>query len=266
MPLVPPEPPREPAQPLELYALKIENRPSARLVPASRWRDWSNDTHDRFANRCLPLLVANQAGWVIENPLAFEARWNGGRTASATTIEFAEPGDPEERLVDSHFGYGIVTWAVPYLFRTPPGYNLLARGPANTPKDGIAPLEGLVETDWAVATFTMNWKITRADHPVTFGADEPFCMVVPQRRGELEAFAPELRDLADNADAKAGYERWSTGRDLMTAVKTYGMERGHVTAAQKAWEADYFRGHYPQGGPSPEHQTTLRLRPFERRI
>jgi hypothetical protein len=35
----------------------------------------------------------------------------------------------------SHFGSGILTWNVPYLFRTPPGYNLLVRGPANWPKD-----------------------------------------------------------------------------------------------------------------------------------
>ena len=64
-------------------------------------------------------------------------------------------------MVSSNFGYGIVTWYLPYLFRTSPGYNLWVRGPVNSPKDGIVPLEGLVETDWAEATFTVNWKITR---------------------------------------------------------------------------------------------------------
>ena len=44
--------------------------------------------------------------------------------------------------MSSHFGYGILTWTLPYLFRTPPDWNLLARGPSNLPKDGIQALEG----------------------------------------------------------------------------------------------------------------------------
>jgi hypothetical protein len=38
------------------------------------------------------------------------------------------------------------------------------------PKDGLAPLEGIVEADWAVVPFTMNWKLIRTV-PVGFEAD-----------------------------------------------------------------------------------------------
>src|SRR5262249_11468483 len=157
---------------------------------------------DMWANRCLPLLVANQGGWVLLTPVPFEATWSGEPSPSGTTIEFSDEL-PHPRPVASHFGYGIVTWAVPFLFRTPPGYNLLARGPANWPKDGISPLEGLVETDWAVTTFTMNWKITRPDVTVRFEEREPFCMIVPQRRGELEAFRPRFEELGDHPDTES---------------------------------------------------------------
>jgi hypothetical protein len=34
---------------------------------------------------------------------------------------------------------------LPMLFRSPAGYNLLVPGPANYPKDGVRPLEGIVE-------------------------------------------------------------------------------------------------------------------------
>jgi Family of unknown function (DUF6065) len=37
------------------------------LVPASRERSWMNSTRKRCANRCLPLLMANQAGWLVVN-------------------------------------------------------------------------------------------------------------------------------------------------------------------------------------------------------
>ena len=57
--------------------------------------------------------------------------------------------DAGQLLPASHFGDGILTWHLPILFRTPPGYNLLVRGPANYPKDAVSPLEGIVETDWA---------------------------------------------------------------------------------------------------------------------
>ena len=67
-----------------------------------------------------------------------------------------------------NFGHGVLTWHLNYLFRTSPGYNLYARGPANWPKDGIVPLEGIIETDWSVATFTMNWKVTVKNQPIDF--------------------------------------------------------------------------------------------------
>lgn len=118
-----------------------------------------DSTRERFANRCLPLLMANQAGWLVVNTTRVRARWNGG--AAPDSVEF-EYGDSASTFrPTSHFGRGIITWALPFLFRTPPGFNLLVRGPVNDLKHGIAALEGLVETDWSPSAFTLNWKFTR---------------------------------------------------------------------------------------------------------
>ena len=46
----------------------------------------------------------------------------------------------------SHFGEAVLTFSLPYLFRTPRGVNLWVKGPSNWIKDGIQPLEGIVET------------------------------------------------------------------------------------------------------------------------
>lgn len=67
-------------------------------------------------------------------------------------IQIQTAGDAHRHYVVSHFGAGVVTFTVPYLFRTPPSYNLHVRGPTNMPKDGIYPLEGIVETDWSQAS------------------------------------------------------------------------------------------------------------------
>lgn len=69
-----------------LVALHGAGGPSVSIEPAPRWRDWMNSTQQRWANRCLPLLIANEAGWVLLNESAFEARWDGDPNPSAVTI------------------------------------------------------------------------------------------------------------------------------------------------------------------------------------
>ena len=56
-------------------------------------------------------------------------------------------------------------------------------------KDGIHPLDGIIETDWAVATFTMNWKFTCVGVPVTFKKGEPIAMFFPFNEASLKPFS-----------------------------------------------------------------------------
>jgi hypothetical protein len=239
-----------------LIAYRTGPKPPLRLVPATRERDWIEATSDRFANRCLPLLMANQAGWYILNSHALTVTWDGGRSKRALRIDYRSGRPPYP--ASSHFGHGILTWRLPYLFRTPPGWNLLARGPANWPKAGIAPLEGLVEADWAVATFTMNWKLTAIGTPVSFEVDEPICLLVPQRRGELEAFAPQVREIASDPELHTAYAAWTESRGRFLA----DLQGRQPEAVRQAWQRDYFQGAAPDGTRAPAHQTKLRLRPF----
>ena len=101
----------------------------------------------------------------------------------------------------SHFALGIVTFQLTYLFRTEPGWNLFATGPTNNPKDGIAPLSGVIETDWLPYPFTMNWQMTRAG-TVRFEKDEPICMVFPIPADALPGVEVDVRNLADNPRAR----------------------------------------------------------------
>jgi hypothetical protein len=247
--------------PPTLLALYTGPEPEMPIVPARRWRDWMEATAFRVANRCLPLLMANQSGWALLNPHPFTATWSGDENPSGVTIEFDQKPPPARAFVTSHFGYGIVTWQVPYLFRTPPGWNLLARGPANDPRDGIGPLEGLIETDWSVAQFTMNWKITRTDHPVRFEAGDPFCVVVPQPRGALEAFEPKIGDIG-SSDAAEGHQIALRRRDQFQMARFVAEFAPNAEVDPREWEQDYFRGRLPDGSTVQEHQTKLVLRRF----
>jgi hypothetical protein len=211
---------------------------------------------DQFARRCLPLLLANQSGWFVLNEHEVRVTWTGAADHSAVKVELADPRARNGPV--SHFGSGIVTWNLPYLFRTPPGWNLLVRGPPNWPKDGIHPLEGLVETDWSVATFTVNWMLTRPNVPVTFTVGEPLCMLVPQHRRELEDFQPEERALDGDPATRAGYDSWSESR------QTFMIRPGRDSRPGRGgpWQGHYFRGTTPAGADAPDHQMKACLRPF----
>ncbi len=245
---------------LPLLAFPTTSTPPT-VAPAPRWRDWINAMEDRWANRCLPLLVANESGWTLLNPVGFRAEWSGDAAREGITVEFDDEV-PAPHPVASHFGYGVLTWSVPYLFRTPPGYNLLARGPANWPKDGVCALEGLVETDWSVATFTMNWMFTRPGASVRFEKDEPFCMVLPQKRGDLERFAPEIRPITSAPEIHAEAEQWARERDRVQVKKFLASYSKDFEEFRTSWEQDYFRGRTPGGRPAEEHDTRRKLRPF----
>ncbi len=243
--------------PLELIAYSVGQRAPMPIVPAPAARQWMDATDEHFANRCLPLLVANQAGWFILNSHSFRAVWNGDNAHAGLAIMYLD-GEPPYPA-SSMFGYGILTFSIPFLFRTPPGYNLLARGPANCPKDGIAPLEGVVETDWAVATFTMNWQLTRPDHVVEFAQGEPICMIVPQRRGELEEFRPQFQDIRVEPELEYHHRQWAESR-YQFKIRLNMMWQHRIRGL---WQKHYFHGTSPTGVQAPAHQLKLKLRSFE---
>jgi Family of unknown function (DUF6065) len=223
-------------------------------------RAWMEETTDRYANRCLPLLLANQAGWLILNEEDVDVTWTGGIDKTALSITAAGRG---AEVPVSHFGYGILTWHIPFLFRTTPGYNLLVRGPSNMPKDGVSPLEGIIETDWTVSPFTMNWKLTRPDHAVHFAREEPICMIVPQRRGELEHFQPTSSDLDAHLELVQPFELWRRRRgDFLKGLA----ESKVPIAPTDGWQKDYFVGRDPNGHHFEQHQTKLHLKDFRDQV
>jgi Family of unknown function (DUF6065) len=228
-----------------------------KLIPAPMERDWMDRTPDGFAYRCLPLNIANAHGWLMLNPVPFVARWNGEAGIDAVEVR---PVTDDAGLASSHFGFGVLTFSVHALFRTEPGYDLVATGPFNQPKDAIQPLTGIVETDWAPFTFTMNWKFTRKNTAIAFTRDEPFCMIFPVKRGLIEQIEPEIRALNTDPEVSDAYGEWAESRRVFNErLKVPGSE-----AQAAKWQKDYFRGGARFGESPPDHRTRLRPKDFFR--
>jgi hypothetical protein len=241
-----------------LIAWETHEQTDMPIEPAAIERAWMDESNARFAYRCLPMVHANQAGWIVRNPVRLRLRWNGGPLATDLGIRLP-PGRTDKR-VSSIFGHGIVTFGIPYLLRTPPGINLWVKGPANWIKDGIQPLEGVVETDWSESTFTMNWKLTRRNQTIRFDEGEPMCMVVPVPRGLAESLEPVRLPLAQNQELQARYRQWQTARVAFNEA----LLRFDEAAIRQGWQRDYMLGVDGAGTAFPEHQTKLALRKFRR--
>jgi len=161
-------------------------------------------------------------------------------------------------IASSHFGSGVLTFIVNALFRTEPGYDLTATGPFNQPKDGLQPLTGVIETDWAPFTFTMNWKFTRKNTPIAFARDEPFCMIFPLKRGLVEEVEPEIRAMDTDPEVTEAYAAWAESRRVFNeGLKIPGSE-----AQAAKWQKDYFQGKASFGATPPDHRTKLRPKDF----
>src|SRR5689334_3714559 len=112
--------PREESQ-RRVVAYQIEEDDFAPIRPAPRERRWMELAKDKFPYRCLPLVTANQYGWEILSTHHVRATWDGTSDAEGVTVENLY-GDGELHC-SSHFGEGVVTFEIPYIFRTPENWN-----------------------------------------------------------------------------------------------------------------------------------------------
>lgn len=242
---------------LTCYALRPD-APTIRAAPTTR--AWMDRVIDNHAYRCLPLSIANSHGWELLSPCAFSATWTGAERPEAITLK-AHDGYPQlQNWAVTHFGYGIITFHLGYLFRTEPGWDLVASGSFNSPKDGIAPLAGVMETNWLPYPFSMNWQMTRPG-TIRFDKDEPVCMIYPVPHGALQEVEAEIVDVATAPEVGAQLAQWHRRReDFMRGL------HADPKPLKDAWQRDYFLGKMPDGSSPGEHLAKLRLAaPVDRR-
>ncbi len=231
-------------------------RPGWEIQPAPRDRTWMDETPNRFAYRCLPLLIANQAGWVITCPVGFTVWWKGyGRANKAMSFKFDEDPGIYSQNISSHFGSGILTFTIPFLFRTPENIQLSVRGLPNSPKTNCSPLEGIVESSWSPFTFTMNWKLHLPFFPVRFKKFEPICFIQPISLAALEDIQPVLEPISANPDINRQHSEWAEKREIFNAQEAHS----------GGWQKHYFQGKTTDGDKTDSvHRTQVNIRPFTR--
>ncbi|QTN25683.1 hypothetical protein HZ992_12315 [Rhizobacter sp. AJA081-3] len=235
------------AEPLILKAYLTDGKTDVIIRANDVRREWITRDTDGNAYRCIPINMASSLGWSFLMPFTLTVVYDGKRMAISARSRRIDA----TRLVTDQFGGGIFTFYVAVMFRSPPGHNLFVTGPLNEPRRGASPLSGIVETDWVEVNFTMNWKVTELNHPVTFHKGEPFCTFFPYPRHYAENFRPEIRLLSEEPELQVRYERW-----LFHRLTT------------ESPEGQYARGeHYIDAGrgPFPDHQRRIQMEEFQLR-
>lgn len=247
--------PQQETESHELTAYRVRQEEDWTVVPAYVQREWMPQTLMKAALRCLPLAMANQAGWFITSPATFRAQWTSrSKDIESLSIKFASKADERyKKVIKSNFGSGIITFVLPFLFRTSPGIGMLVRGPCNWPRADVVALEGLVETDWSPYPFTMNWKITRPKVDVAFKKGDPICMITPYPMALLEEMKPRIRPIQTDHELNANYVQAAERRHDATV-------RGDTWEGK--YELTYTRGFRPDGKKAEEHRTNLKLAEF----
>jgi hypothetical protein len=235
------------------------------VVPARPHRRWMDGFLDRHPYRCLPLAIANAHGWEILCPVPIEIAWNGGKSVDDLVVRALKPlpgGRPIEHFCRSNFSHGIVTFHLDYIFRTDPGWDLLATGPFNQPKENACPLTGVIESDWLPYPFTMNWQVERPGRLV-FEEDEPYCLIFPLPKHVLQDCQPEIYRLEDDPEFQRQHESFRASREEFMQRR----RDGDPAVIAQAWQRHYFIGRHPDGTLAQSHINKLRLAaPVDRRV
>ena len=115
---------------MELECYPMTARPPD-MVPGRQSRAWMDAFASRHPYRCLPLTMANTTGWEILCPVGFTAEWNGGPRQEDIRITPERVNSDLSHFVTSHFSRGVLTMHPQYMFRSPPGWQMMATGSPN---------------------------------------------------------------------------------------------------------------------------------------
>lgn len=243
---------------MEIRAVPLADPTGFALEPAPHERPWMDATNGKFAYRCLPLTIANQAGWVVRAPFTFQIFWNDHPDQPAGRTLFMRAENPEEAApwapwIGERFPGGILSIKLPYRFETDPGYGLVTRGPTNYFVHGATPLESFVDTSAGGAELWMDWKLLEPGRAIAFRKGEPLAMISPYPLDLLEAVTPRVLSLSDNKALQEAHDLWSERRGAFIARDDRSPEE---------WQKDYFQGRNMAGERQHAHKTRLRLKPF----
>lgn len=233
---------------IKLYNLYKDQQHIFPIERAEYTRDWMDQYPHAFAYRCLPLKIANESGWLVRCPVDFDAEYINDEIAFDSVKIHIHGESFYKDYIRSHFGRGVVTFSLPYIFRTPEPWCIWARGYPNYYKDGVSFLEGIIETYWLHSTFTYNIRLTEKNKKISFKKGDPLMFITCINLTEINNSTIDYELIDDNPELKLAYEQWNVSRS----------EFNKGNRKPEDWQKDYFKGMNSEKKIENNHLTTIK--------
>lgn len=161
---------------------------------------------------CRPYASGNQLGWWIFPAVDVDILWKGGkefehklpkfwtnseyqlvksliRPSDNTNVEDWCTEGGRSKFTWGAIEPGVVQFWTGVILKTPPGWCLQIRSPANFPPQEFRVMEGILETDWMQYDIWINLIFTVQDKWIKIRQDSwpPVAQIIPVRRETVDA-------------------------------------------------------------------------------
>jgi len=236
----------------QIIVNRLYEEEHCKIIKSSVKRDWMNELKDKFAYRCLPMNIANQCSWSVLCPSDIKVTWNGDNSLEGLTVEYLNENNPFH-FASSNFGYGTLTFHSDFVLTTTGTNCIYCKGPANSHKTNLQPLEGIIETFWLPFTFTMNWRFQEPGF-VYFEKDEPIFSFFPIDLNYVESFQIKTESIHDNLELLQKYNTYSEARTDFINKNYVEFQNNEMPF----WQKFYTQGKCPfTNFKEPNHKSKL---------
>jgi hypothetical protein len=234
---------------IKVYNLYKDSNNIFPIEKADYKREWMDKYDHSFAYRCLPLKIANESGWLVKSPIDFDLEYtNDTDFKTSVKIDIDEKNSMYRNYIQSHFGRGVVTFSLPYIFRTEKPLCVWVRGYPNYFKENVSFLEGIIETYWLHSTFTYNIRLIEKNKIVSFKKGEPLFFITCINIQQLNNSSIVYDLIDNNIELKNAYNNWNISRANFNKS----------LRSPDDWQKDYFKGIKQDNTIDSDHLTKIR--------
>jgi hypothetical protein len=182
-----------------------------KTLQGEKQRAWFSEA----AYFCLPMVIANQYGFIIQSTSDITINWDGKKP-----LTFQESNPSRNGIhVSNSPQPNVINFRLPFVLRTPPLVNLMIVAPPNfILPTGLTVLNGVVETDNLQFDFTMNLMINEPSE-IVIPKGTPISALLPIPRGYADNFAlkhaDELYDKKIINFEQLSHAQWEHIRDTV---------------------------------------------------
>ena len=157
-----------------IKAYKINSR-SANLSQINLKRDWMDETFDKHAYRCVPIVMANGLGWGISFPEDISFIWDGITDTTPNHIKILSG----EKYCSLGRANATLSFNTGLYFRTKENLSLLHMPVPNQFIPGIQAYTTIISSSFFNSPFPCAIRVTESNKVITIKANQPIVSILP---------------------------------------------------------------------------------------